>query len=128
MIKIKHELPEKIILEQEGKQVEVPNPLKGHLIVKLPTYKERIELIKSIKYKLDGDGKIAYNEETLISSADLLDKASAFIDKVEVVNDLGFKFTSVDDLSCDPDGIKLLTQISNLLMKGIKLSPKLVVT
>lgn len=92
---------------------------KGHIKIKVPNYKERMQMVTDMGIKLGNDGAV--------EGGDMMESASKAWDKlsVHVVSvDLSFgkhKFESLEDLSYTQEGSGVINELTRVLMGGIGL-------
>jgi hypothetical protein len=87
----------------------------GHIQVKIPDYKTRMKLVKDQSLLGDDFEKI---------SVTAMDTASKFIESVDVSHELAGNITSIDELSLYEEGVSIVFDVYNQIVKGWSLSPK----
>lgn len=102
----------------------IPCPFGGQVLVKVPMHLERMKLIQELSYKTNAAGEVETNNENAIESTK---KALAIVEKYVSIVDLFVKETNepiktIEELGYYEDGVKVMMQISGLVMGGIKLS------
>ena len=97
-------------LEIRGEQVD--NPFMGYLKLNVPTYLERIDLIR----KMDlSEGGLGQAEKTIKLVYDCCKEVKLeFIESAEIFNDL-------DNLSCTEEGTALINAAGRSLLLGYQL-------
>lgn len=114
-----------VVEKKDGKGVEkeVDNPFSGHVVIDVPTYKERISLVKAMEFKANEKGELVENDS--FSKAEfLVGLAEKHLKKIDVKNKEGVKFTSFEDLNYEKDGADLINRIGAMVLEGVKLSPE----
>ena len=94
---------------------EYKSPFVGYVEIEIPTYKERLELIKGMKLSDKVD------EANLDSATEILDIVEKRIKKVALKAKNGEKVECLEDVLYYQDGQSLLLEIGKIVMQGIPL-------
>lgn len=94
----------------------------GKVKVKIPKHGERLQFLKQISLSVSGDGTVDRQH-----SVDLSEKIIAYavghIESVDLTRSSDqMKFSSVEMLEYDVDGLDVLSDIGKMLMDGVRLS------
>jgi hypothetical protein len=113
-------VPKEVELEDKTK---VPSPFVGHLMIKIPLYKERLNLIKEMNLNVDQDDKSLVLDSNKIDQAiKMNDIAKAHIAEMDLkYAATDEKVESVDDLEYLQEGSQLLIEVANMVLSGFKL-------
>lgn len=107
----------------DGKPVIVSKEpvFSGYVKVKVPKHFDRINVIKSIRNKINSNGELV--EASNMESAEILmEFAKKQIDQVNLVRiDDSLEVKTVEWLEYDIDGAEVLSDISTVLVQGVKL-------
>jgi hypothetical protein len=98
----------------------IPPKFDGSVKVKVPKHVDRIKLIRSLNTTVDVSGELV---KTGMDSAEkLMDFAKSHIETVSLkrIED-GVEVKNVEWLEYDVDGAEVLSEISNVLLQGVKL-------
>lgn len=102
--------------------VEDLKELEGHIVLNVPKYKERMELIKSLKLKVT-DGTIEMGDEQFDSFDKILEIVKKRITKIELkYGDM--KFKTLEDLEHYEVFTHITSELWGLIGNGIKLGKK----
>lgn len=87
----------------------------GHVEIDMPTYKERITLLKKVGTDVEGD--------KIIEKADVLaDITMKHVVKTELVHvQTETDFNSLDELSHYAEGTQLINELASVILNGIPL-------
>jgi hypothetical protein len=95
---------------------------EGIVKLKVPSYYERLELIKKVNFQSNEKGEVENNKHYIDSLIKLAMLTKDFIKEVDVLRvEDGFKYVSFDDLSFDKDGSLLIEEIGHAVLNGISL-------
>lgn len=102
---------------------EKPSPFEGSVIIKMPRQKERIAMIKELKFKPNGEGAIDVNENEGFDLAEkMIDIVEKHVGAIAVVHkSSGKTFSSLAELELYQEGTELISEIGNVVLSGIKL-------
>lgn len=101
----------KTIKTIEGEEVD--SPFTGFVEIQVPTYKERIELLKSLNLSSKSENDI----EQGLQMINLVEKHVVKVD----LKSGGDKFVSLDDLGYCKEGTELINSIGTIIVQGIPL-------
>jgi len=104
------------------KQVGGEKYFEGVIKIKLPSYKERLELIKSLKLGVDSSGDVNSHSERFDSAIELLTIVESHVISVDLVqlSDESV-INSLDDLGYSQEGSQVINDLGNMLVGGVKL-------
>jgi len=99
---------------------EKPSPFIGHVLLKIPRYRERLAMIKGAGYKTGEDG---------VGVSDGIDMMDKLLEGVETHvigvhlthKKTSLKFESLEDLECYQEGTELINELGQVLLSGVKL-------
>lgn len=101
------------------------NPVfKGCVEIEVGNRKERIELSKSLLYKVDGDGKVIEKPadqglDDALYHTDLVKKHVKSVDLVHVES--GEKITDFEELEYYQEGDAVISELINVVYNGVQL-------
>lgn len=95
---------------------------EGSVSISVPSYSERLRLMKSLNFKVAEDGKVEANEDTLEKIACSVDKLSEHVKSVSIkVKSSGESINSLDDLGVYQEGAQVLSDLTVYLTRGLTL-------
>jgi len=96
---------------------------KGDIKIKLVPYKERLKLTKDLGLKVDKSGQIDLSESDQFGMLEkMYDIAEKYVLEMDVEHiESGEKFSSLEDLGYYLEGNELLSEISGVVMNGVRL-------
>lgn len=108
-------------------EVNADSEFSGEVKIKIPSYKERLKIIKEMNFSFNSDGSLNTS-----NSSSQIDIASNFVDIVEKhveevkvkLNESDEEFNSIDDLGYCEEGTVLINELANLVISGIRLGKK----
>jgi hypothetical protein len=96
---------------------------KGHFILDLPKYTQRMKYISQCGFKLKEDGEVDGSMDNLDAIVRMLELAIPHIKTVSVTRlEDQSEFKCVDDLEFDADAGGLLQEVANAVISGVKIS------
>jgi hypothetical protein len=101
--------------------------LKGKIIIKVPSYTERMDLVKSLNLRigLNGDVDLKNDAEAISSAKEIFIHADKFVVAVDVVaegNGFSGKISTLEELGMFEEGAKIITEkVAAIIYNGIKL-------
>lgn len=102
------------------KGTEVPNPFKGHILIQVPKYKERMKLIKELNMNLDAKGEIALSSDNFETASKMYDIADKYVKSLSVKRGKE-EFNSIEELEYDQEGSNLILEAANVVLSGIRM-------
>lgn len=103
------------------KDLSADCPFEGKITLKVPSYKERLEMIKQLNFKVGGSGEMEPQTSKMDSAIDMVDLLEKHIACVDLKASDGSEVKSVDELGYWVEGAKLINDLANILLGGIKL-------
>lgn len=109
---------------KEEKEMEVPALIHGTLKLKVLLGSERMEKFREVQFKIDEKGEYIKRPgiEMLPKLVGLAEELIVSVDAVHAES--GAEYKTMEDLSYDEDGLKILTHVGGLLLNGIKTGKK----
>lgn len=94
---------------------------EGHIVLRVPSIDERLDLMSRIGVEINKDGEIELPKAQLLMSKNLISESWKFYEEVKLkcIAD-GQEFGSVDDLKFYPQLTSIATEVSRLLLNGIR--------
>lgn len=110
-------------IDSEGNVKTIDREFSGHVLIKVPKHVERLRYLTSLKSNISASGSL---EEKEASELENMEKVFEFVKKHIAEVDLkriedGLSVTSPEWLEYDKDGARVLREIGDTLMYGIKL-------
>lgn len=99
---------------------EVSSPFSGLVKLRVPTYKERLEIIKKLNYKVGKDGELEAKSTQFDSATEIMDLVEKHVVSVELTLESDV-ITSLEDLGYYMEGSQLINELANVIIGGIKL-------
>lgn len=116
----------------------VPNYCKGeksigdgYIILKIPSYVERMSLVKEFGIKPNSDGTVGYAVDALDSIKLMAKKLSEFIDEVCIIINPcpeypdGLELKSFEDIEYNPHFNSVIEEMCGFILGGSRLEKKL---
>ena len=100
-----------MVTDESGK--EMASGFDGTIKVKIPNYRERIQMVQDMGFD---DEKIG-----LEAGSKMIELVEKQVESVELTHDSGEVITSLDDLSYSREGSLLINEIGKTIMGGIPL-------
>ena len=93
---------------------------KGSAVIKIPKYKERLKLLKSVNLKFGENCEVILDGDQIGMAIKFAEIAEAHVKSIDISrgND---KFKSLEDLEYDPEGGALVSELGGLVVSGIKM-------
>jgi len=119
MKEIEYILPKKI----EGVNGDlIDNPFKGKVVINVPNFRQRIELIKSMGFKTGSDGTMVPGDDPYESIFKMQEISAKHIISMEVIHkDSSQEFNSLEELEYYEEGITLISLVGKIILNGPKL-------
>ena len=119
--KIPKSLPKKTNDKDEER---LPHVFTGSIRIKMPDYLERAALLKQLSFENTSEGTVE-----VMGRADKAEKMAAktieiarnHVVSVQVTHSCGDVFTSLEDLEYFAPGMALISELSSILIGGLKL-------
>jgi hypothetical protein len=102
------------IIKEEEKEVTLP--MTGIIEIEIPTYKERLSLIKDLGFSSADEG-----EEGLEKAKNLIEIVEKRVRKVEIKLKNGEEIKSLEDLGYYKEGTLVINDIGRLIISGFEL-------
>ncbi len=95
------------------------NDFSGHVIVKVPGFDERYEMLDQIGLKIGTDGTMSADDMNGIGAIrKLVSYSQKFYREVLIKHKDGREFSSFEDLSLDPECDAILIEVASKLRNG----------
>lgn len=93
----------------------------GHIMLKVPGFDERYEMLDQIGLKIDADGSMSAADMNGIGAIrKLVQFSQKFYKEISIEHKDGRKFESFDDLSLDPECDAILIEVAGKLRNGFR--------
>ena len=92
----------------------------GSIILNLPSYKEKLAILKELKIKVGADGASAAEQDGMELVEKLYAKLESMVKSVDLKYD-EVEFKSLDDLGYYAEGQLVVSELQNLLTSGVSL-------
>jgi hypothetical protein len=91
---------------------EINNPFDGHMVLSVPKYKERIEIVQ----------KMGLEDDNVSNAIKLIDLVYARCKEVDLTHrETGTKINTLDDLGFSEEGSALINAAGKILVSGYQL-------
>jgi len=110
--------------EGDGKDDKMTE-FDGHIILRCPTFGERMRYMKDCGIGIDSKGQMKAIENPLEQIEKMVELSRDHYKEIKVTHNNGSKYKSYDDLAYDPDCDKILAAVGGLILKGFRPSPNL---
>lgn len=108
------------ILKAEDLEVK---GFEGEVTLSLPSYKERMKVLKSLNFNLDSKGEVSKNTDIVGAAEKIFDIAAKYCKDVNLVYE-ETELSSIDDLSYFQEGSEVIQHIGNIIINGVSLGKK----
>lgn len=95
----------------------------GEIVLDVPSYKEKLAIIKSLNMKVSKDGIEEASVDPMEMAEKLFETMEKYVKKVDLEY-AGEKFSSVDELGYYEVGQKVIQEIQHVLTNGMALGKK----
>lgn len=94
---------------------------EGEIKLDLPSYKERIQMVKALNFKTENN-KAEVGDNNIDEALKVLDLVEKHVKAVDLVRSAdGLEFKSLEDLGYDSDGSELINEIGRVILGGTRL-------
>lgn len=106
----------------DGKEKE--SSFKGSIKVRIPTYPERLRLIKEMNFKFNEQGKLDAQADLIELSlrfSEIAEKYTENVDLYRMIKGQKLEYKSLEELGYDSEGVPLITEVGKMVINGIQL-------
>lgn len=108
----------------EERLIDKPCPIEGVVKLKILMGSERMKMYKDMHFKVNPSGELV-KKASIEMTPDLIKIAEDAILSVDAKQrGGGAEYKSMEDLSFDEDGLKILMHLGSVVINGIKLGKK----
>ena len=93
----------------------------GHVMIDMPSYKEKLAILKEVNIKVGAGGAVASDDNAMEMVEKLYAKMEKLVKAVDLVHEGGTEVKSLDDLGYYAEGQEVIQEIQGVLTQGISL-------
>lgn len=94
----------------------------GSIEISVPTYSERLRIMKELQFKVQEDGSVEKSSDSLEQSAKFVEKLGQYIKKVDLkIKKNSESISSFDTLGMYAEGASLIMELTPYISRGLTL-------
>jgi hypothetical protein len=105
-----------------------PSPFEGTVTIMVPSFTERLEIARQVKYSASNSGELGVRkeEDNLSQASQILKLVEKYIDKIDLkVSNEGIEVKTLEELSHYYEGKFIIEDVTQILIEGVRLGKRL---